>query len=63
MASQLLKEIAQRFESLEKIKWEGLTVEEVGTKPVTGGGEPVLYSSCTVMGRGLHFHSIPMGVF
>lgn len=28
MASQLLKEIAQRFESLEKIKWEGLTVEE-----------------------------------
>ncbi|XP_066493212.1 cilia- and flagella-associated protein 263 isoform X1 [Tiliqua scincoides] len=28
MASHLVKEIAQRFDSLEKIKWEGLTVEE-----------------------------------
>ncbi|KAJ6666195.1 hypothetical protein lerEdw1_001100 [Lerista edwardsae] len=49
MASHLVKEIAQRFESMEKIKWEGLNVEEVGTKAVAGGGEPGLHGQDSLL--------------
>lgn len=49
MASHLVKEIAQRFESMEKLKWEGLNVEEVGIKAVAGGGEPGLHGQDSLL--------------